>query len=632
MEASKVVTCPACGCTSRDLACCEFCNAELDPISPPHAPTICPLTAEAPLYLSPRQAGLLSRPEASVTLYGELKSWRLHWIPNEVWAEWKPLVEERLACQSPALPPERVVEDLTGNWVVAETTGKRLEPWKAALSEDPLDRLRHLAGVAGRGHSYWRENPVEKLQQLSTFLDRLAEALQSLHDAGFVWLTFHPHWLEDANGRLRFTNLDLAVHRIAQAPTRVRLVPSFAAPEVVRGQVGEIGPATSVYQLALFTYYWLGRYLPQGFPGKGLESFNFVIPPLRIFAPTLPPGVVGAVTAGLSPEPSRRPGSLSAFCQEFRAAVEGVAHRQAAVKPVQWDVGLHTRTGKAKGATPNQDYGFVRRFGNPERALIVVADGLSCCDVGSGDVASRLVAEAIGTAFGPEHRAGDFPARMPQACRQGGEAILAWTLEQGERQQLIAGKDLMATTILAGWLEGDTLSLANAGDSRAYLINGGGIEQLTVDADLGCTLLAAGSPPENVVELGPVTRALRSCVGGVIYRSDTDELLVDEARCKMVLTRWKLLPDDVVVLCSDGLVEEGAYLEPQELLELVRRHADLPAEELAEKLAEAADARQQPPSAEEPDGFGDNITCCVIKMSAVGSDKGSETTHEHPAS
>jgi serine/threonine protein phosphatase PrpC len=580
---------------------------------------------------------------------------------------------------------------LTGVWVVAETTGKRPESWKAALTEDPLDRLRHLAGVAGRGHPFWQENAAAKLQQLCAFLEKLAAALESFHESGLVWLTFHPHWLEDAGERFQVTNLDLTVHRIGRMPNRIRLVPSFAAPEVVRGQVAEIGPRTSVYQLALFTYYWLGRYLAQGFPGKGLESFGFVIPPLRIFAPTLPPGIAGIVAAGLALEPARRPSSPNTFCQDFRAGVERVAYRlcwhapaptpsplggegrssnlQSAICNLQWDVGLHTRAGRAKAASggANQDYGFVRRFSDPDRALMVVADGLSCCDVGSGDVASRLVSEAIAAAFeaaGPDlqipdsrlqiesptdssnlespgsssnlqsaicnlqsPRTGgkavgglgsDFASRISRACRQGAEAILAWALEHGERERLVAGSDLMATTVLAGWLEGNTLTLANAGDSRAYLINSDGIEQLTVDADLGCTLLAAGSPPESVVELGPVTRALRSCVGGVLYRSDTDELIVDEARCKLVVTRWQLLPGDVVILCSDGLVEEGAFLEPQELLELVRRHANLPAVELAEKLADAADARQQPPSPQEPDGFGDNITCCALRILRAG--------------
>jgi serine/threonine protein phosphatase PrpC len=127
--------------------------------------------------------------------------------------------------------------------------------------------------------------------------------------------------------------------------------------------------------------------------------------------------------------------------------------------------------------------------------------------------------------------------------------------------------------------------------------------------------LAAGSPPENVIELGPVTRALRSCVGGVLYKSATDELVVDDARFRLVVNRWKLLPGETVILCSDGLVEEGAFLEPSELLELVRQNADLSAEAMAFALAEAADARQTLPSQEEPEGCGDNISCCVIKIS-----------------
>jgi serine/threonine protein phosphatase PrpC len=193
--------------------------------------------------------------------------------------------------------------------------------------------------------------------------------------------------------------------------------------------------------------------------------------------------------------------------------------------------------------------------------------------------------------------------------------MLDWALARGERLRLIAAQDLMATTVLAAWLEGDMVIIANAGDSRAYLINDQGIEQLTVDADLGCTLLAAGSPPENVVELGPVTRALRSCVGGVLYKSATEELIIDDARFKLVVSRWKLLPNETLVLCSDGLVEEGAFLEPAELLDLIRRHAKTPVVELAVALADAAEARQIIPCEEDPDGLGDNVSCCVIRTS-----------------
>src|SRR6266478_5816974 len=96
MEASPVVTCSACGCTSRDFTCCEYCNANLTPVSPPVVPTTCPINPEGPFYISAKQAGLLTRPEASVTVSTPDKSWRLHWISSELWAEWKPRVEERL--------------------------------------------------------------------------------------------------------------------------------------------------------------------------------------------------------------------------------------------------------------------------------------------------------------------------------------------------------------------------------------------------------------------------------------------------------------------------------------------------------------------------------------------------------
>jgi protein phosphatase len=588
----------------------------------------CPITPEGPFYLSAHQAGLLARPEASVTLFTPEKSWRLHWIASDLWPLWKPHVEDRLARSAAALPPCRIVEDLTGVWVVAETRGRKPEPWRAPTAEDPLDRLRHLAGVAGRGTAFWDVNPAERLGQMLAFLKRLASAMESLHAIGLIWLPFHPSFLEETDTGLRATNMDLVVHPFASLRDEgirsraeagsPRTVPAFTAPEVARGPSLEIGPRTDVYHLALLSYYWLGRYLPHGFPGKGLASFEFALPPLRIYAPTLPVGVAGVVMSALTVDPWRRPASPGDFCRELRAAIDAVGARQASSAGLSWEIGAHTRTGKAKAALGgvNQDSILVRRFESPDRALLVVADGLSCCDVGSGDVASRLVCQAIDAAIDSGSHAEDFLARVPQACRHGAEAILDWALVRGERLRLIAAQDLMATTLLAAWLEGDTVILANAGDSRAYLINDQGIEQLTIDADLGCTLLSAGSPPENVIELGPVIRALRSCVGGVLFKSATEELVIDDSRFKLVVGRWKLLPNDTVVICSDGLVEEGAFLEPAELLDLVRRHADLPLQDLAIALADAAEARQIVPCEEEPDGLGDNISCCVIRILA----------------
>jgi protein phosphatase len=156
--------------------------------------------------------------------------------------------------------------------------------------------------------------------------------------------------------------------------------------------------------------------------------------------------------------------------------------------------------------------------------------------------------------------------------------------------------------------------IANLGDSRAYLLSEGGLEQLTVDGDLGASLLAAGAPPEHIIELGATAHALRECVGGC-DRTPEGTVTVAPQHNHPNFSRWSLRPGDVVVLCSDGLVEEGLYLEAAALERLLRANVQRPAPELAVLMADAADARQRLPSAAEPEGMGDNISCIVVKVS-----------------
>jgi protein phosphatase len=171
----------------------------------------------------------------------------------------------------------------------------------------------------------------------------------------------------------------------------------------------------------------------------------------------------------------------------------------------------------------------------------------------------------------------------------------------------------MGTTLTAAWLQGNRLQLANLGDSRAYLFGGHFLEQLTVDGDLGASLLAAGTPPENIAELGELAHGLRECVGGC-ERTPDGRLTLAEQYNHPRFSTWTLLPGDIVILCSDGLVEEGYYLDPATLEKLLRNNAHRPAQELAVLLADAADALQRLPSPLEPEGRGDNISCLVIKV------------------
>jgi PPM family protein phosphatase len=624
-----VVTCPACGGESHDLEFCDHCNADLAPRPVSAAPLRCPLRPDNDL--TPEQQSALSRPENAAFLSTADALWRVHWVPWAAWDTWRPFVEERQRYSIWPLPRCRIVEDATGVWVAAERSSRRFEPWTEFYWHDGIHELRRLAGG----------------------LESLGQALEELHAHGLVWLNFDPREIEETfavsdrgvgepsrvsgqsgepsrvsgrgeNGaaassvsvQLRFTNLDLQVFAAGQCPEKLEASPLFTPPEVARMQAADIGPRTSVFQLALYGYYWLAQLLPRGFAGRGLETFGFQFPNLRVFAPRLPPGIAGVLGRGLAIDPVERFASCGALVEAFRAAVDRAERRANATAPVHWQIGVHSRTGRTKSAQGrgNEDYAMVRQFSAPDRALVAVADGITTCHVGSGALASWMAALVLEQTVDHTGTQEGFPRLMRAACRKAAGLLLSWALEKGYRPQLAEGRDLMGTTLTAGWLQGNRFTLANLGDSRAYLIDGDRIEQLTVDGDLGSELLATGTPPEEVRELGGLARALRVCIGGC-SKNAAGELTILEEYCRPVMSFWQLLPGDVLVVCSDGLVEEGAFLEPERLAELVRTRTDLSVEDLALLLAEEADSLHRVPSELEPDGFGDNITCIVIRIS-----------------
>jgi serine/threonine protein phosphatase PrpC len=558
----------------------------------------CPLTPDRTLRLTRKQAETLSNPEGAITVEDAGRRWRVHWLAPQAWAEWRPLVEERCRIACAALPPCRLVPEDHGAWVIAEESGRRDQVRREVGGSDPLDPLR----------------------QLLTVIEPLASALECLHKQGLYWPTFAPEEVELVFGhgqpaQARFTNLDLRVFPVGRLPSGLQVQLGFVAPELWRSQEERLGPATDVFHLAMFALYWLADLLPHGFPGRGLPAFNFAIPSVRFYAPQVPPRVAAALARAVAEEPAERLATPSALASVLREALD-LAESRWQIRPVHWEIGTHTRTGRAKEAQgrENEDRVYVRELVAPARALVAVADGVSLCDVGTGAQASWLACLTLDHALGNDTRIGTFFDRITAACHQGTANMLTWALDQGYGERLERGEQLMATTLVAGWLEQSDLLLACVGDSRAYLIEPDHVEQLTVDGDLTGTLLMARLPPEEVALLGRSGRALHQCVGGFVHAPD-GTLQIRKEYSTPLLTRWPLQPGDVIVLCSDGLVDEGVSLEPEEMAALVRQHRTLPAEEIAYLLAEAADAKQALPSAEEPEGFGDNVSCLVVKIS-----------------
>ena len=147
--------------------------------------------------------------------------------------------------------------------------------------------------------------------------------------------------------------------------------------------------------------------------------------------------------------------------------------------------------------------------------LFAVADGMGGAQ--AGEVASRLAAAAFrefheADDLGPEER---VAAIIQEANRRIYERAVSDTHASG-----------MGTTITAALVAGDGLAIGHVGDSRAYRLRGGSLEQLTNDHSLVADLVRSGRLTPEEADTHPqrsvITRAL-----GTDPQVDVDTFTVD---------------------------------------------------------------------------------------------------------
>jgi serine/threonine protein phosphatase PrpC len=607
-----MVNCTFCHRDSIDQEFCDHCNREIRSriVADASVPEIIPLAEGVCINCS----GWEGRWPADSGQYLEVRcgesAFRIHGLRPELWERMRPSVEQRASVTLDVLPPIHYAPVAGGAVVAAEFS--------------PMGRLSlELPDLLGEA-----EDEVEILERLLGRVRILHSVIRPLHQAGLIWLNFDPQQLETAEGRRRITNLDLQLYRAGECPESLRMSRQYSPAEVYNFRADMIGPATDVFHLSAYAYYTLAGLLPGGFPGGGLSSFDFEIPPLRIYRPRLPPGVAPVIERGLTKDLANRFPSVDAFLAELMRATERVRKRASGPVTVALDRGTACRAGNAKSAAgkPNQDTLHIQEFGDAvvgsdqpagKNAIVIVADGVSRARVGTGDLASqaacRILAEYIVRRIPAATTNKQVEEVMTEACIEAGREVVRVALSQVPSEMAVRDSDFMSTTALIGIIRGGMLHLANVGDSRAYLVTGTHIEQLTVDGDVGSARLAEGVAPEEVQSMGVEAGALRYCIGACEAASGgTWQCAVQ--RSTPQVSHWHFQPDDVFLLCSDGLIEENLFLGREEVAVLLAQNSNQPAQTLAERLAEAADARQREPSPQEPEGFGDNITCVVLKV------------------
>lgn len=209
----------------------------------------------------------------------------------------------------------------------------------------------------------------------------------------------------------------------------------------------------------------------------------------------------------------------------------------------------------------------------PQLRLWAVADGMGghrC-----GEVASALALETLRRqiARGEDLRSAVLTANA---------AVLA----AGEAEE---GRRGMGTTLVAVRFSGADFQLAWAGDSRAYRIGTGSIEQLTHDHSWVQAMIDAGRLSAEEASRHPLRNVVTRCLG-----QSGEALEVD-------LVQGRLGHGELLLLCSDGLTRE---LNDAQIQRLCARAATLDA--LVGNLVAAANRM----------GGSDNISCIALGLAS----------------
>lgn len=188
------------------------------------------------------------------------------------------------------------------------------------------------------------------------------------------------------------------------------------------------------------------------------------------------------------------------------------------------------RIGRAAGLT---DTGR-RRLQNEDAfvcrpPLFAVADGMGGAQ--AGELASRIAATTIEDG-GDVPRGEEGLAALVRAANQR-------VFERAASDPQAAGMGTTATVVVVDEAAG-ALTLAHVGDSRAYRVRDGVLEQLTSDHSLVAELVRNGRLTEEEAAVHPARSVITRALG------TEPEIEVDTAT-------FELQPGDLLLLCSDGL-------------------------------------------------------------------------------
>ena len=159
--------------------------------------------------------------------------------------------------------------------------------------------------------------------------------------------------------------------------------------------------------------------------------------------------------------------------------------------------------------------------------LFAVADGMG--GHAAGEVAAEIAVRVL-SELAPEHPDGEALGR---AIVEANRAVIQAAREGRGRQG-------MGTTMTAAMLEGERLVIAQVGDSRAYLLHQGKLQQPTRDHSLMADMIEAGQLTPEEARTHPQRSVITRALGSDAHlHPDIYEINVETG--------------DRLLICSDGL-------------------------------------------------------------------------------
>jgi serine/threonine protein phosphatase PrpC len=192
----------------------------------------------------------------------------------------------------------------------------------------------------------------------------------------------------------------------------------------------------------------------------------------------------------------------------------------------------------------------------PKGTLFMVADGMG--GAAAGEIASAMAVEVVLGELrdkwmtSDSYDAQEFVHALKRAMVAANMQIHTFAAAHSEYRG-------MGTTGTVAGLLGDTLYVAQVGDSRAYVIRDGVARQITKDQSLMQKLIEAGELTEE--------EAAQSDRRNIILQA-----LGPEPMIKVDLTHQQVRRGDVLVICSDGL---SGQVGKDEIARVVTEEPDL---------------------------------------------------------